>query len=360
MPRPLTRYLNRLLLANLGLVGVVLGSIFQIKYLLNYLIKASSGKLPADLVLSMAALVFLSSLQYIVPLTLFFALSITLSRLRESHELTAMTAFGQSPLRIFATFWPTLTASALFLAMLLFWGMPWAESQQYRLLTEAGADPAARWLRPGAFSPLPGGGVVYTSEAENQGAGRANENLFLRLPPKDGEAGQVVIAPVAFLSRREGEVDLILENGTIYRGLEGDRLALYQFEEGRWRTRLPAVSAQEGERPRAKPLSALWYSQARADRAELHWRLAVLVMALTLAWSTQLLAWAPGRRRSAAALISLVVLYALYFNALTVSVSWYRKGLVDSVWVVHAFHLLPLVWTQGVQFWRIRRYGRAG
>ena len=359
MPRTLTRYANRLLLANLGLVGVVLGSIFQIKYLLNYLIKASSGKLPADLVLSMAGLVFISSLQYIVPLTVFFALLVTLSRLRESHELTAMTAFGQSPVRIFTTFWPTLATVALFLAMLLFWGMPWAESQQYRLLAEAGADPATRWLRPGAFSPLPGGGVVYVSEVAEGRAGRVNENLFLCLPTRPGEADQVVTAPVAFLSRREGGLDLILENGTIYRGLGEDRLALYQFEEGRWRTQLPAVTGQ-GDRPRTKPLTALWHSQDRADQAELHWRLAVLVMVLTLAWSTQVLAWAPGRRRGSGALVSLIVLYAIYFNALTVSVSWYRKGLVDSVWVIHAFHLLPVAWAQLVQFWRIRRYARAG
>ncbi len=360
MPRTLTRYANRLLLANLGLVGVVLGSIFQIKYLLNYLIKASSGKLPADLVLSMAGLVFVSSLQYIVPLTVFFALLVTLSKLRESCELTAMAAFGQSPVRIFATFWPTLTAMALFLAMLLFWGMPWAESQQYRLLADAGADPATRWLRPGAFSSLPGGGVVYVSEAVEGRSGQVNENLFLRLPNGSGEADQVITAPVAFLSRREGELDLVLQNGRIYRGLGDERLAFYQFEEGRWRTRLPVMTDAGGDRPRAKPLSALWHSQARADQAELHWRLAVLAMVLTLAWSTQVLAWAPGRRRGSGVLVSLTVLYALYFNALTVSVSWYRKGLVDSAWVIHAFHLLPVAWALLVQFWRIRRYARAG
>ncbi len=360
MPRTLTRYANRLLLINLGLVGVVLGSIFQIKYLLDYLIRASSGKLPADLVLSMAGLLFISSLQYIMPLTVFFALLITLSRLRESHELTAMAAFGQSPGRIFSTFWPTLAAVALFLAMLMFWGMPWAESQQYRLLAEAGADPATRWLRPGAFSSLPGGGVVYVSEGEGGESGRANENLFLRLPTRPGEVGWVVTAPLALLTRREDAVDLILKNGTIYQGLGGDRLTIYQFEEGRWRTSLLGGAGPESDRPRAKSLSTLWHSQARVDQAELHWRLSVLVMVLTLAWSTLILAWAPGRRRGPGALVSLVVLYAIYFNALTVSVSWYRKGLVDSVWVIHAFHLLPVVWAQLVQFWRIRRYARAG
>ncbi len=358
-PPTLVRYLNRLLLVNFVLTGVVLGSIFLAKYFLNYLIKASTGELGADLVLSMALLVFVSSAQYLLPLSLFFALAVTFSRLREGHESTALIAAGLGPGRVWALCWPTVGAVVLALAAAVFWVMPWAEGAQQRLLAQAGEDPAARWLRPGAFTALPGGGVVYAAGVREVAGQRVYESLFLRREVA-GEV-EVVVAPRASLETVAGRLRLRLEEGAVYRHLGGaDGVVVYRFASGVWDTAVRLETAAGAVRPRAKPVQALWGSSQREDRAEWHWRWAVVVMAVLTAWSTQLLIRPPARRRDPWPMLVLVLLYAFYFNALTVGVSWYRKGLLEEAWVVHGAHLLPLLVVGGWRWLERRRYGASG
>ncbi|GEM_PF-4043888 len=358
MSPTLIGYLNRALMVNLALVGGVLGAIFLAKYFLNYLVEASSGKLPADLVGALAGLVFVSSLQYLLPLTLFFALIVTFSQLRDSQEATALTAFGASPARVMAFFSPGVAFCGVLLAGVVFVVMPWAESQRQTVLLEAGRDPAAQWLRERAFSPLPEGGVVYVGEALEAGAERRYRDVFVRLE-RPGEGVQVWLAQRGSLVSRGDGVFLRLEEGVGYRRSVEGGWERFHFREGMLRTGLP-LPPVERLRPRAKSLPALWASEARADRAELHWRSAVVVMLFVLAWATQVLLYSQGRRRSPWPLMSLILLYALYFNALTVSVSWYRKELLDSPWWIHGFHLMPLLYVGFWGWWQERRYALAG
>ncbi len=358
MSPTLIGYLNRALMVNLALVGGGLGAIFLAKYFLNHLVEASSGKLPADLVGVLAGLVFVSSLQYLLPLSLFFALIVTFSQLRDSQEVTALTAFGLAPGRLMAFFSPGVLFCGAVLATVVFVVMPWAEAQRQVLLLEAGRDPAAQWLRERAFSPLPEGGVVYVGEALEEGGRRRYRDVFVRLERPGGEVQVWLAHRGSLVSSGEG-VFLRLEDGVGYRRLPQGGWERFHFREGTLRTGLPAPPVGS-LRPRAKSLAALWGSEDRADRAELHWRVAVVVMLFVLAWATQVLLYSQGRRRSPWPLVSLILLYAVYFNALTVSVSWYRKELLDSPWLIHAFHALPLLYAGVWGWWRERRYALAG
>ncbi|HDL4644004.1 TPA: LptF/LptG family permease, partial [Mannheimia haemolytica] len=154
----LSRYLTKEIFKSQLAILFILLLIFFCQQLVRVLSSAVSGKVPADLVVSLLGLGMPTMAQLMLPLSLFIALLLTLGRFYAESEITVMRAcgIGQGLLVKVAMFLSIFTTA---LAVYnVFWLTPWAINKQSEMLAEAKANPRFAALSAGQF--MSAGGYV--------------------------------------------------------------------------------------------------------------------------------------------------------------------------------------------------------
>ncbi|HDR1061424.1 TPA: LPS export ABC transporter permease LptF [Pasteurella multocida] len=147
----LTRYLTKEVLKSQLAILFILLLIFFCQQLVRVLGSAASGKVPADLVMSLLGLGMPTMAQLMLPLCLFIAILLTFGRLYAESEITVMRAcgVGQKILVRVVLILSLFTASIA--AYNVFWLTPWAIQKQSEILEGAKANPTMGALASGQF-----------------------------------------------------------------------------------------------------------------------------------------------------------------------------------------------------------------
>ena len=146
------RYILKEILYTLLVVLFVLLVIFLSNRLIRFLAAASAGDLAGQFVLTMLAMKALEGLVVILPLGLFVAILLGLSRMYKDSEMVALSACGVSVRRIYRSVIALALVVAAIVGVIAFYVAPWAEEQSYRMrdaqdaplevvLTAVGGDP---------------------------------------------------------------------------------------------------------------------------------------------------------------------------------------------------------------------------
>lgn len=346
------RYILREILTTLLVVLFVLLVVFLSNRLVRFLADASVGDLANELVLTLLGMKTLSSLVIILPLGLFMAILLGLSRLYKDSEMVALTACGVSVRRLYRSVIVLALAVAAAVAAVSFYGAPWAEEESYRLRDAQESRSLLSGAGAGRFAePAGGDGVLYFERLSTDGG--LMHDVFIQ---QRGRTGEVVLS--ARSGRRwqdaAGAQYLLLIDGYRYEGEPGaGAFRITRFEQHAVRIEardiVPALRKQ-----RARPTRELIGAADAEAVAELQWRISMPLSVLCLALLAVPLSRTSPRQGKYAKLFVAVLIYLIYSNLLGVSNTWVARGRLAPEAGMWWVHLVMLLGTWGLF---VRQYG---
>ncbi len=341
-----------------GVTGVLLIVLLS-NQLARLLGQAANNDFPAGIVLSLIGLTTLQQLTILVPIGLFLGIVLALGRLYHESEMTAMTACGVGPLRIYKPVALLAVVVAALLAVLSLRVIPaaWVRSAELRVEATRAAQFGA--LEPGRFRSFAGGEAVFYAERVE----KSGELFGVFVQRTDGDRVEIAMAERA-VQRGAGQPEqmFVLYDGRRYEGVPGTpNWRIVEFREHGIPVRLPDARVGKG-RVETRSTASLLASDEPKDRAELSWRIAAPVMALVLMVLAVPLARLRPRQGRFARVGYAVVAYFLYSNMLAAVRVWIQKespGGDLGMWWVHLVPLLLAAWLLWAELhpgkpWRLR------
>jgi lipopolysaccharide export system permease protein len=335
--RILERYILREVAMSWLSVSGVLLAIMLTDQVARVLERAAESQFPRGVVLELIVLGAVQSLSMVLPIALLLGIVLALGRLYHDSELTAAQACGTGARMVMLPVMGFTAALSVLLAYISLQVSPAAASRILELRSEA--------LRAGQFAPISagkfstfGGGstVVYAQAADPDGTLR---RVFVQR--SRGNVLEIALAQRATHEYSEGgDVQVItLYDGERYEGIPGERrFRIVKFAENTIPVRLPAnsggVMKMEGV-----PTRELLTSNDPEHRAELHWRLALPIMAVVMGLIAVPLARLRPRQGRYARVGFAILIFFLYINLAIAGKMWIERGTLPEwlgLWWVHA------------------------
>ena len=329
-----------------GATLVVLVTIVVTVMLIRTLGQASVGRVnPSEVMLVMGYTV-LGHLPTILTLSLFVAITATLTRMYASSEMVVWFSAGQSlmsflrPVLRFAA--PVLIA--VFVLALFVW--PWS-NQQIRELRDRfqGRNDIER-VAPGRFIESAGGQRVFFIDKDTADA-ESGSNIFIASNERGKES--VTTAASGHLTTQNGERYLILEKGNRLE-TEVDTGATRVSEFARYGNRINVRDSgpTNNNSPTMKPTRVLLADQSPTNMSELSWRIGLALAAVNCVLIAVAATRVNPRVGRSGGLVFSLFAFATYYNLLSAGQSWIgngRIGLVTYLVLLHGgIFALTMAW----------------
>lgn len=347
------RYLSREILVSTTAVTAVLLLIISSARLIKYLGDAATGKLDADFVLLVLAYRIPGFLELLLPLGLFLGILLGFGRLHLESEMVVLRACGVSLKRlVLYALGPALLISAL-VAWMALQLAPWGVGEAKKIFAQQESRSELELLTPGRFQSQSDGEQVTYAQQLDADTGVLHE-VFIAQRNAQGQP-VLLFAERAEQERIEGQGRfLVLQNGYRFDGTPG-RADYSATRYGQYGVRLPEPKgALEINEIEAKPTRALWESQALRDRAQLHWRLSMPLLAFVVTLIAVPMSRTNPRQGRFAKLIPSIILYLIYVTLLTAARSAIEDGKAPllTFWLIHGgFLLLAINLIFADRFW---------
>ena len=343
----LDRYFIRDILQVLLAVLLVLLLIGVSNKLTRFLQYAATGEWPTEVVLPMLGLTILSSLNLLVPMAVFLAVILAVGRFYKDNEMTVIMGCGISQLQLLRPLGVVAVLLTIMMGVLSFAVIPYTKGAAAYLKDQAEKTSEITGISPGRFQESDDGRrVIYVQDIddESQQVGR----IFVYSRGKDGTEN-LLVAESAYQQIEEdpGDKLIILNNGYRYIGTPGVtnfRVAQY---ETHW---LRAIEGERGTLRHAyetKPTMDLLASDHAFDRAEFHWRLAMMISPLLFTLIGLPLGRLRQREGRYGRVMIGVMIYIIYFKLLQVGQVMMEKESIPSwlgLWWVHLGLVAYLGW----------------
>lgn len=335
------KYLTSDILSHTVAVSTVLFLVVFSGRFIKYLAEAAVGDLPSEILFPVMLYKLPSFFELILPLGLFVGLILSLGRLYADSEMVVLKACGLSPERLVGyVMLPTLAVTILVASLSLVLA-PAGSARAQALLDNPRSAEGLHQLAEGRFKKQQGGNFVSYAERIDDAGVMHNVFVVQRISAD-------AAAPAAVTFAKEGEflydqqVDrryLELRNGTQYRGVPGqpDYEAL-SFE--RYGELIPELEGSLRATVKIDAISSwtLWQRDTPAARGALTWRVSLPILVPVIAIIAVALSRTDARRGRYARLGPALLVFLMYFLALTQSRSAIETG--GSVWLIGAVHLL--------------------
>ncbi|MBK7249512.1 MAG: LPS export ABC transporter permease LptF [Gammaproteobacteria bacterium] len=303
--------------------------------------RAAENQFPREVVFQLIGLGTLQNLSVLMPVGLLLAVVIAFGRLYHENEMTAAQACGVGPRAVYAPVLGFAFVVAALVAWLTLELGPGAMARTAYLRQRALHAGQFAPIAPGRFRTFGGGDtVVYAQETASDGTLR---RVFVR--SRRGKRLEVALAQRA---RHEVSADgmthtVTLYDGERYEGVPGSaEYRIMRFAENVIPVRVPDAGGGD-MRLDGLPTGELLASRDPARRAELHWRLALPVMAVVLTLVAVPLSRLRPRQGRYARIWLAVLIYFVYSNLASAGRIWLARGVLPEwlgLWWVHAAVLL--------------------
>jgi lipopolysaccharide export system permease protein len=338
-----------------GATLVVLVTIIMTVMLIRTLGQASGGSVNPSEVLLVMGYTVLGQLSIILTLSLFIAVTATLTRMYAASEMVVWFASGQ-PLTAFVRpalrfAWPVFLAVAL----LALFAVPWS-NQQIRQLRDRyqGRNDLER-VTPGQFMESANGQRVFFID-KNTGDGKTTaSDIFIASTRRGKET--VTSARAGHLVQQLGGRFLMLDNGQQLETEQATgRMRLSAFAQYGVRLTSGQVSTTVSDAPRLKSTLALLTDPAPKSQGELAWRLGLILAAINCVLFALATTKVNPRAGRSAGIIFALLAFAAYYNLLTIGQTWIGRGRVNLWGFLVLLHggilVLSIVWVGLRQGWR--------
>lgn len=333
----LQRYLYREIFQKFIAVAGMLLLIFISKYYIEYLADAAAGKISSHLVFEMLSLKIISVLPRMLPIALFLGVILAFARLNRDNELVIYHVSGAGVLFHLATAMRFALVFLFFFALITLFLAPWSEYKIGNIKEQARQDSDITGLSAGRFKEFSKGDrVVYMEKlsADKQ----SMENVFLQVRQND-RLGVLTSDRSRFhYDPESGHRYIVFEDGKRYVGSPGS-LDYEITEYDAYAVLIETSGVQALTRSLdATDTTVLIRSRSPAHKAELQWRISLLILTMVLvACGVLLNNFARGDRQYMLIFIGILI-YFIYSNLLGISKTLLKRDAISpwlGLWWVH-------------------------
>ena len=333
----------------LSIVGV-LTLIFAMYSSKRYLAESTNGTMAIGVVMDLVHYKVLIALEMLVPVALYISVVLSLGRLYHDTEMTAISASGISPARVYQAVAVLAIPISIAVALLSMQGRPWAYHSAYELERMAKTELDVSHLQPERFNINQENGRMILAQDIN----------YL-----DGHLHNVIIYDVGnhkshLLRSKEAWIADTTPSDPILEMRQGNAYAL-QYQETEDQTtrfeqmRLHFSPIELEDNYRRKAASSEVLAQGNlADLAELQWRQSRGLSTFLLALLAVPLSKTAPRRGRFAKMLPVTLIYALIFYSGSICKNLVANGtlpLMPGMWII------PLVMAAFVLFMLKRDIG---
>jgi lipopolysaccharide export system permease protein len=350
----LYRYINRQLLTTTIVVTIVLMMVLVSGRFIKYLASAATGEIAADVLFLVMLYRMPEFLQLILPLSVFIAVLLVLGRMYSDSEMAVLRSGGVGQSGILRGMAIPMAVTTFLVGLFGLYVTPHGETEVNRLFEEQRGRSVLELLTPGRFHSRGDKSGTRTAYAEslNREEG-ALENIFISdfRYAEDGGPGMLVtvLAGRGRIVDQSGITYLHLEQGFQYQGAPGDpdyrrvefQEAMVKIGEERSVARPPKV--------RSLPTADLLGLSGADARAELQWRISLVLLVPMMLIAAVPLSQVSPRQGRFNRLVPALLAYLLYVGLLLVMRSRMAKTPVDEldwqhsmVWI-HVVALLVVI-----------------
>ncbi len=329
-------YITKEVLRTFGGVFIVLFLIILSTQLIKSLAAVASGKISIDFLFVLLGFRNLESMMMIIPLTLFLAILLALSRLYKDSEMVALAACGVGPSTLLKSVLIVLVSFVFIEASLALVIGPWANSKMQYMEEEFKLQADIELVVPGQFTlSNDGRRVIYAEEITDR---THLKNVFLHVDNTDNSS--VLAADEANLESdpQQGARYIVFQNGHRYDGVPGSR----DYRSIKFKDYGVLLTGKAGAVVKldrnALPTRDLWDSTDLYYIGELQWRISQVIMMIVLALLAVTLSKSSPRQGRYGKMALAILIYVVYSNLLLVAFNWLRKGQVEpyiGMWWVH-------------------------
>ncbi|MFV0265065.1 MAG: LPS export ABC transporter permease LptF [Kluyvera sp.] len=344
------RYLVRETLKSQLAILFILLLIFFCQKLVRILGAAVDGDIPTNLVLSLLGLGVPEMAQLILPLSLFLGLLMTLGKLYTESEITVMHACGLSKAVLIKAAMVLALFTGIVAAVNVMWVGPWSSRHQDEVLAEAKANPGMAALAQGQFQQSTDGNSVLFIEGVN---GASFHDVFLaQLRPKGSARPSVVVADTGHLSQnKDGSQVVTLNQGTRFEGTAMLRdFRITDFKNYQAIIGHQTVTADPTDTEQMN-MRTLWNTDTDRARAELHWRLTLVLTVFIMALMVVPLSVVNPRQGRVLSMLPAMLLYLVFFLLQTSLKSNAGKGKLDPAVWMWSVNLLYIALAVALNLW---------
>ena len=337
-------------------VSMILLAVGLISRFIQYLGQAVSGEIASDVLFLLMFYRLPDFLLVIVPLAFLLGILLVYGRMSEDNEIVILMNSGISKGRLLGL---TLLISLVFL---LFMGAvslslaPWGVRNVEQIRSNQEQLTELDLMIPGQFQTFGGGSRATYTESINsdQGVGRRLENVFVALSREqespeedssDASAPRIFLAQVArpVFDDQTGARLMRMENVLQYDGIPGTtEFSIAQFDVHSLLLPEPTRFEPTLKEGSTRTL-ALLDSDSLTDKAELQWRVSIILLIPVLALIAVPLSRVRPREGRYSRLIPAVILYATYFFLLQFARDAVSEGDLDprvGLWPIHMLFVL--------------------
>ena len=353
----LRRYIRREIVEKLGwIIGLLLLIITSNRFV-SYLADAAAGVLPTDLVFQALLMKMLTTLPKLMPIAVFLAVILGLSRLARDKELTAVTVSGSGRRVELVSVLQFSFIFSLIVFATSFYISPWAAQNTELLKARAEVEAETAGISAGNFSEMSKGErVIYIEQSSSDGS--RMENVFLQA--RQGEKTSVINSNSAGYRKIEASGDkyILFEDGRRYTGASN----ALDYRITRYKTYAILVEQDEQETEHVKlealSTSTLIGSDSPKHEAELQWRLSFVISSLLLpVLAVALSRYSFSEQKYLSAFVA-VLIYIIYSNMLGIAKTLLKRDEIPALiglWWVHLALLTLIVLVFQIPGLRLRK-----
>lgn len=339
----IARYLIKEIAQTLFGVCLVLMLIGLSGQLVGVFAEVTAGNLSVNTVMVVLGLKSLNMLMIILPISLFLAVLMTLSRLYQNNEMAAISACGISQTYIMRIVLSFAILFAIVVGILSFQVVPWASTQQQKIDAAAAKTAELEGVTAGRFRESSAGvGVMYVEGMNDQHT--AMQNIFIQHNLKNGN--ELIIRAkngMRDVNPQTGDRFIVLEKGVRYERKPGElNYTVIEFERHGVRVQEQS-NANISLKHTSVPTLQLFSLDALIYKAEIHSRIAPIMLCILLAALAVPLSQTSPRQGRYLRLGFGLVVYIVYTNLISIGKSWIITGKMAPLYGLWWVHLIMFV-----------------
>jgi lipopolysaccharide export system permease protein len=330
------RYLTRQILQVTAATTFILLAVVVLGRFLKYLAQASQGEIDPGVLALLMSYRIPEFIQLILPLALLLSILLAYGRMYADNEMTILSACGLSRRRLLGITLISSALVALTVGVFSFKLTPWGLVNTASLLEAQKELNEFDIMVPGLFQNISRGErTTYTQAIEDE----EMQNVFMH----ESDSGRLIVASSAVpTADEEGGRFVLFSDGSVSEKEEAGYLLTRFGEMG---VRIPAreITFDINVEEKAMTTSALWQSQDLSHKAELQWRISLVLLIPVLTLMAVPLSRVSPRQGRFARLVPAMFMYIIYFGLLLVSRDLTATGEIPvmlGLWWVHGIFLL--------------------
>ncbi|ANC41491.1 LPS export ABC transporter permease LptF [Hafnia alvei] len=308
----------------------------------RYLTEAANGTLALKVVLDIVFYKVLIALEMLLPVGLYVSVGVALGQLYTDSEITAITAVGASPIRVYKAVMFLAIPLSIVVTIMSMYARPWAYTQIYQLEQQSQSELDISHLRAKMFNTNDNGRMILAEEINPD----SNHLTDVLIYTSSGNKTNVYRAhSVDILDPSPVTPSVMLHSGTAYtlkhQGIDDSERIYHNLE-----LNLKPLNQSVDAKRKAKSVLFLLRTNDPADHAEVQWRESRGVNAFLMALLAIPLSRVKPRQGRFSTLLPLTILFTVIFYGGNICRSLVASGNLSvnpGVWLVPIFMFVGLM-----------------